>query len=81
VLTEVAVVVVVVWWTEVVEVVVVVLEVEVCVWVDVTVSPGLLSRKTIWPLLAFTEQEPRLRLLVSPVYPVFTHDGTITLPV
>jgi hypothetical protein len=81
VLTEVAVVVVVVWWREVDEVVVAVLEVEVCVWVDVIVSAALLSAKTIWPLPAFTEQEPKLRLLVSPVYPVFTHDGTITVPV
>jgi hypothetical protein len=50
----------------------------------VTVALGvgaLLSVKTIWPLL-FEEQElkPKLRLLVSPVYPVFTHDGTITIP-
>ena len=81
-LTEVVVVVVVVWRAEVDEVVVVVLEVEVCVWVDVTVSPGILSGKIIWPLLAFTEQEPKLRLLVSPVVPTFAaHDGTITVPV
>ena len=47
----------------------------------VTAGGTLLSVKTIWPLL-FEEQEPasKLRLLVSPVYPAFTHDGTITFP-
>jgi hypothetical protein len=44
---------------------------------NVTVLRELLSVKTILPLL-FEEQEPKLRLLVSAVYPVFTHDGTIT---
>jgi len=49
--------------------------VKVCLLV---VAP-LLSVKTIWPLL-YEKQEPKLRLLVSPVYPVFTHYGTITFP-
>ena len=39
----------------------------------------MLSMKIICPLL-FEEQEPRLRLLVSAVYPVFTQDGMMMFP-
>jgi hypothetical protein len=76
---EVVVVVVTVGKVEVDEVVEMLVEVEVKVCVWVTVGGALLSVKTIWPLLS-EEQEPKLRLLVSPVYPAFTHDGTITFP-
>jgi hypothetical protein len=76
---EVVVVVVTVGKVAVDEVVERLVEVEVEVCVCVTVVGALLSVKTIWPLLS-EEQEPKLRLLVSPVYPVFTHDGTITFP-
>ena len=77
VLVDVVVVVVAVWKVEVFVVVVEVFTVLVCV---VVVAGGeLLSEKTIWPLL-FDEHEPKFRLLVSPVYPVVTHDGTKGFP-
>ena len=78
VLVDVVVVVVAVWKVEVFVVVVEVFTVLVCV-VVVVVGGELLSEKTIWPLL-FDEHEPKFRLLVSPVYPVVTHDGTKGFP-
>jgi hypothetical protein len=62
-----------------VELVAVVNEFTVASLVTVTVGGMLLSVNTICPLL-FEEQEPRLRLLVSAVHPVFTQEGVIAFP-